>query len=43
MTILGIILGVAFFSFLIFVSKQATEMTDYLEEMKMLRDRDLYD
>ena len=43
MTVLGIVLGVAFFTFLVFIAKQATEMQDYLEEVKILQDHDLYE
>lgn len=43
MTIFSIVLGIAFFAFLVIVARQATEVQDYLDEVKMLKDHDLYD
>ena len=43
MMIFGIVLGVGFFAFLIAIAQQVTEMEDYLNEMRMLQNHDLYD
>ena len=43
MIIFGIVLGIAFFVFLAIMDRQATEAENYLDEIKILQNHDLYD
>ena len=41
--VIGLALGIAFIAFLIIVGRHAMDVQDYLDEVKALKDRDLFD